>query len=97
MAAMMSVSANPERYFWFAGLVILLWAQLFSLSDPYRTDKSQLRTLTYLGIVLASIALAYIFNRWQPYLIAAGAFGLGLLETLIRRRVMRKIKGTTAQ
>lgn len=96
MVAMMSVSDNPERYFWFAGLVILLWAQLFSLNDPYRTDRSLLRTLTYLGFVVASIAMAYIFDRWQPYLIAAGALGLGMLETLVRRRVMKKVKGTTA-
>jgi hypothetical protein len=96
MAAMMSVSADSERYFWFAALVILLWGQLFSLSDPYRTDRSLLRVVTYLGFFLASIALAYIFARWQPYLIAAAAFGLGLLEMLVRRRVMKKFKETSA-
>lgn len=96
MTAIMSVSDNPDRYFWFAGLVILLWGQLFSLNDPYRTDKGLYRNATYMGFVLASIALAYIFDRWQPYLIAAGAFGLGLIEFFVRRRTIKNIKSTTA-
>jgi hypothetical protein len=96
MAAIMSVSTNADRYYWFAGLVILLWGQLFSLNDPYRTDKGLLRTATHLLIAIGSVALAYIFARWQPYLIAAGAFGLGLLETLIRRSITRKNKSTIA-
>lgn len=97
LIAILSVHDNPEKFYFFAGLLVLLWSQPLSANDPYRTDPRFIRMFAHISIALACISLAYIFKEWQPWLLAGLTLVLGLFEMFIRRSTIKRLNRVTTR
>ena len=80
ISAWLSARQNPWLHYLWAAIIVLLWAQPWSRSDPYRTNKLIVRLGTYVLIILMSLASWYVYDRTPILLVGLLALVLGLIE-----------------
>jgi len=89
LTAWLSKSRLAWQYNLWAMLVILLWAQPWSRSDPYHTGIQWMRWLFYFLLVMATFAFFYVFGGLWPLLVILEILILAAVEGLGRRSLQR--------
>ena len=89
LTAWLSKSRLAWQYNLWAMLVVLLWAQPWSRSDPYRTGKQWLRWLIYFFLLLATFAFFYIFGGFWSLVVMLEIITLAAVEGFGRRSFQR--------
>ncbi len=89
LTASLSKSRLSWQYNLWAMLVVLLWAQPWSRSDPYRTGQQWIRWLFYFFLLLGTFGFFYIFSGMWPFLVILEILILAAVEGFGRRSLQR--------
>jgi hypothetical protein len=90
LTAWLSQSRFAWQYNIWAMLVVLLWAQPWSRSDPYRTDQRLVRGIFYILLFLADFGFWYLFGGLWPVILAVEVLVLLLIEITGRPIIERE-------